>query len=56
MTEQEKQELLKSMEKNFPELTKKIKSNEDKAYKDLIEGTPAEDLFNHIFKPWQLNN
>lgn len=50
MTEQEKQELLKSMEKNFPELTKKIKSNEDKAYKDLIEGTPAQDLFDHLFK------
>lgn len=52
MTEQEKQELLKSMEKKFPELAKKVKSNEDKAYKDIIEWTPAQDLFDHLFKTW----
>lgn len=50
MTEQQKQELLRSMEKRFPELAKKIKQNEDKAYKDIIEWTPAEDLFNQLFK------
>lgn len=49
MTEQEKQEILRSMEKIFPEVAKNKKEKESILW-EICEDAGYWDLFNQIFK------